>query len=283
MATNGEKTEGVDDGSNTNQSWDKLKKFPPEEEASMVTASSAHKAEANALFLSEKYDAALTKYDDAVTVCPPYLDYELAVLRSNMAACHLNLKEWKEAITDATISLKRLDDLEQKEKAKADQAQKEKDEENDVEAEIVSPLAAKAGPPLPEAVDKEAEAAREKLANNIARIRAKALLRRGRGRVELGGWSNLEGALEDYKKLLSMPKYLGPADKKNAESQIKALPARIKTAKEEETAEMWSKLKGLGDGLLKPFGLSTDNFKMVQDEKTGGYSMNFEGGAGGSR
>lgn len=43
-------------------------------------------------------------------------------------------------------------------------------------------------------------------------------------------------------------------------------------------SEMWGKLKSLGDGILKPFGLSTNNFQMVKDEKTGGYSMNFSQG-----
>ena len=34
-------------------------------------------------------------------------------------------------------------------------------------------------------------------------------------------------------------------------------------------------VRQLGNGILKPFGLSTDNFNMVKDEATGGYNMNF--------
>ena len=49
----------------------------------MVAESNSHKAEANTLFTSGKYEIAINKYDEAVAVCPNHLDYELAVLRSN--------------------------------------------------------------------------------------------------------------------------------------------------------------------------------------------------------
>ncbi|KAL2152973.1 hypothetical protein VTH82DRAFT_4128 [Thermothelomyces myriococcoides] len=209
-------------------------RFDPDQEASLLAESNSHKAEANALFTSGKYENAINKYDEAVAVCPNYLEFELAVLRSNIAACHLKLEEWKEAINNATSALDGLDRLERQEKEKEEREKQEQrsnaagsssgDETADAEAEIISAGAAKAGPALSANPTEDAvEAARRKRRDDIARIRAKALMRRARARSELGGWSNLEGAIDDYKRLAGMSN-LAETDRKIVNAQLRALP-----------------------------------------------------------
>ena len=201
------------------------------------------------------------------------------MLKSNIAACHLKLEQWRDAVDTATAALDGLDKLERTEAgsgAAGPDGHETLENDEDVEEEIVSTGASKAGPALPKQ-QTEAEISRLKKQEDIARIRAKALMRRGRARSELGGWTNLEGAIGDYKKLAAV-QTLSPSDKRIVQAQLRILPPRAKAAQEKETAEMWDKLKDLGNGILKPFGLSTENFKMVKDEKSGGYSMNFQGG-----
>lgn len=158
---------------------------------------------------------------------------------------------------------------------------------------------------LPDDEEDETEALKkiqdnDKRKEDIKRIRAKALMRRARARSEQGGWGNLQGALEgtillrtlscpfrpcifslstnnpfpqpDYQTLssfLSLPL----ADTKTIDAALRTLPPRVAAAQKAEMGEMMGKLKELGNGILKPFGLSTDSFKFEKDEKTGGYSI----------
>ncbi|RDL39817.1 Uncharacterized protein BP5553_04157 [Venustampulla echinocandica] len=248
-------------------------RFSPEEEASLLNESNARKASANELFAKASFTDAIETYDQALATCPNYLDYEIAVLKSNVAACHLKLEDWKEAVNAATAALDKLDNLQGKgdggkKPEGEDEDLKSKEEDASVE-EIVSEGAANA----------EDTSEKGKRESDIERIRAKSLMRRARGRSELGGWSTLQGAEEDYQTLSKM-KNLSAADRKIVQRQLVLLPPRTKAAQEREMGDMMDKLKQLGNGILKPFGLSTNNFQMVKDEKTGGYSMNFnQGGA----
>ncbi|KAM5354233.1 hypothetical protein ACJ41O_000883 [Fusarium nematophilum] len=246
-------------------------RFSPEEEEALVKESNTAKEEANALFSSKEYQNALDKYDDAISSCPKYLYYQRAVVYSNIAACHLKLEQWKDAIKAASDALKSLEKLERNDPLLSKDTGGDGDDE-DVEEEIVSSGASRAAP----APDSTADEAVAELKSNIQRIRSKSLMRRARARSEAGGWQNLAGAEEDYKALAAKPESLAPADLRIVRSQLRELPPRTKAAQEKEMGEMWGKLKDLGNGILKPFGLSTENFQMVQDDKTGGYSMNFK-------
>ena len=82
----------------------------------------------------------------------------------------------------------------------------------------------------------------------------------------------LKGLSADYKALSQMQN-LPAKDKAFVRKQLVILGPKIQAAKEKDTAEMMGKLKELGNGILKPFGLSTDMFNFEKDEKTGGYSM----------
>ncbi|KAE8145695.1 putative tetratricopeptide repeat protein 1 [Aspergillus avenaceus] len=245
-------------------------RFPAEEEAQLLEESQSIKSEANKLFTVACYDQAISCYDRALASCPNYLDYEVAVLRSNMAACYLKLEDWKASVDSATSCLDRLEKI----IPSADESDKPKNRKQDSgSADAVVEISG----------DNE-EAEQEELKrlhknderkNDILRVRAKALMRRARAKSQLGGWGNLQGAEEDYKLLAAMEN-LPPDDKCIVQKALRELPARINQAKENEMAEMMGKLKDLGNGILKPFGLSTDNFKFTQDPKTGGYNLNFQ-------
>ncbi|XP_078448801.1 tetratricopeptide repeat protein 1-like [Lampetra fluviatilis] len=95
---------------------------------------------------------------------------------------------------------------------------------------------------------------------------------RARGRrAELYEASDkLDEALEDYRALLVLEPTHGAA----REACVR-LPEQIHVRNEKMKEEMLGKLKDLGNLLLRPFGLSTQNFQFQQDPDTGSYSVNF--------
>ena len=59
-------------------------------------------------------------------------------------------------------------------------------------------------------------------------------------------------------------------------SKRQELAKRIDERNEKLKQEMLGKLKEVGNKILGKFGMSVDNFKMVQDPATGGYSIKYD-------
>ncbi|NWZ92592.1 TTC1 protein, partial [Nesospiza acunhae] len=80
----------------------------------------------------------------------------------------------------------------------------------------------------------------------------------------------LDEALEDYKAVLEKDPSVHQARE--------ACMVSLSLSKEKETYVhhlQICKLKDLGNLVLRPFGLSTENFQIKQDSSTGSYSINF--------
>ena len=238
--------------------------FSPDEEKKLLDEATEEKVAANKTFTSGEYNGAIQGYEKALAICPTYLEYDIAVLRSNIAACHLKLAEWKQAVESATQALEALDRIDPPHTA------------NDSEA---------GGSGAISEVSDTTEVLLSALTrtnhsiNDVHKLRTEALLRRAKARHEVGGWASLQGALEDYQALSKPPHALSSFDQKAVVAALRKLPEEMEEAKNREMADMMGKLKQLGNGILKPFGLSTENFQFVKDEGSGGYSMKFDQGA----
>ncbi|OQO09335.1 hypothetical protein B0A48_04733 [Cryoendolithus antarcticus] len=246
-------------------------RFPKDEENALLAQSNDLKVKANALFATGSYENALQQYDQALALCPNYLDYPLAILRSNISACNLKLKDWDAAVKAASKGLDCLENLEPLPKPvpkpkSGDDKTHIQPETNEVE-EVTPAL--------------EARLAALELSGQtldaVKKLQTKLLLRRSTASTQVATWSSLQSASEDLSLLLtpSLRPSLSPTDDRNVVTRLRELGPRLDDAKTREMAEMMGKLKGLGNSLLKPFGLSTSNFQFVKGEG-GGYSMNFE-------
>ena len=78
-------------------------------------------------------------------------------------------------------------------------------------------------------------------------------------------------ALQDIESILKIDKTVKPA----IDGKLR-LEKIIKENQEKMKAEMMGKLKSFGNTILGKFGMSTDNFNMVQDPNTGSYSINYK-------
>jgi len=167
----------------------------------------ALKKEGNDFYLAGENAQAITKYEEALELCPLIYDEDRAVFYANLAAAHVKSGEKETAILHCSNALK-------------------------LNPKYVKPL-----------------------------------LRRAHLNEEC---DNPHEALKDFEAILEI-------DRQNAEALValRRLPDKVKEKEEKMKAEMMQQLKKLGNMVLNPFGLSTDNFNLVQDEKTGGYSCNF--------
>ncbi len=96
---------------------------------------------------------------------------------------------------------------------------------------------------------------------------ARAFHRRGRA---FEAMNRLNEALDDFKAAHA----LEPADR-DYKKKADELTIKVQKQFEEQKDEMLKKLKDLGNGILGKFGMSMDQFKAVQDPKTGSYSISF--------
>jgi tetratricopeptide (TPR) repeat protein len=207
-----------------------------------VKESQEIKSEANQLFVVASYDQAISCYDRALASCPNYLDYDVAVIHSNIAACHLKLEAWKSAVDSATVSLDRLEkiipttspdkngEVQGKEATKPDGKDTEdvieiSGDDEDAELEELQRL-------------KE----QDELRGKVLRLRAKVLMRRAKAKSQIGGWGSLQGAAEDYQALVAIEN-ISADDKRIAQRALRELPARITQAREKEMGDMMGKLK----------------------------------------
>lgn len=201
------------------------------------------KQQGNEKFKDGKYVESIDLYTKSLKVCPKSCLEERSVLHSNRATARLKLIQSSSAVE----SEEQVEGNEEKEEKIL---MKEKKSDKFLRYEKVIKDCSKS------------------ITLNPSYL--KPLIRRASLFHELGG-EHLDSSLSDYKKVLELD-----PNSFLAKSAIFQLENEIRERNEKLKEEMMGKLKELGNFVLKPFGLSTNNFKLDQNPDTGGYSINFK-------
>jgi tetratricopeptide (TPR) repeat protein len=183
-------------------------RLPESEELELISKSNDLKTKANSLFTTSSYTEAITGYTRALDTLPTYLDYELAVLKSNISACHVKLAEWKEAIETATDALEGLERLDPSPKVVGAGGEKKLEAEKENADKGDSGVVEEVDDATAERIEALARSGRS--VDDVRKLRIKALLRRAKARTELGTWSHLQGAQEGSYSRAHCPQHLQP-------------------------------------------------------------------------
>lgn len=152
----------------------------------MLASSNATKMAANGLFARAAFSDAISAYDRALSTVPNYLEYEVAVLRNNMAACHIKLSEWKAAVDNATKAMECLQRLDPVVGVAGGAGDSRDGGEEATVTEVDDDVAAR--------IERLQESGRTH--DEVQKMRVKALLRRAKANGQLGGWAALQAADE---------------------------------------------------------------------------------------
>jgi tetratricopeptide (TPR) repeat protein len=107
---------------------------------------------------------------------------------------------------------------------------------------------------------------------NLDASHEKARTRRSVANEQINTLTSLQAACDDLNVLIA-DRQAAAKDVKELSKRLSSLEPRLQSMQKKETDKVIGQLKDLGNGLLKNFGMSLDDFKL-QDDGKGGYSVN---------
>lgn len=233
-----------DEDNETDNFEDAQEELSPEEIEENRQKAIQFKDEGNECFRDGKYEEADDLYSKGLLCCPLSCHQERSVLYSNRAAArfHLIPSSSSEGTNDLQTS------------------------EN--EESLVNPSSSSLPLTRKEVQDQVISDCTHALTLNPSYL--KPLLKRAEVYRDYSDKdAKLDECLTDLKRILELK------NSNEVKQQIMQVEIQIQERNERLKDEMLGKLKDLGNLVLKPFGLSTNNFEMNPNE-SGGYSLNFK-------